>query len=308
MGVFMKIFKTGRLASVITIFITIIKIIAEIALTILLTSFIIVFAKSYFFLFTPQWFDVFLNNFERLLTQLIHFTEIRIRISEFKAQSLTEVIIEPYSYTSLLIICILMLSIIIGVLLSLVTILLPEKLKNVVHQIVFFIESIPDVVLIFSIQLGIIWIFKKSAVLLVNPIGGPQDVYLLPILVTSILPSIMLFQITIISLEEEKDKAYVEFAYSKGLSSAGILLIHIFRNVSVTVFSKIQFLLWFIISNLLITEYLFNMKGLFSFIYRNLHSSEVLVICLLMIFLPLYFLDYVGKWITNRLSGERGLV
>ncbi|MGD6802683.1 ABC transporter permease subunit [Rossellomorea vietnamensis] len=302
----MQRFKTGRLAT--NFAIGIFKIIAEIALTIFLTSFIIIFAKSYFFLFTPQWFDVFLNNYKRLLTHLIHFTEIRIRISQFKAQSLTEVIIEPYSYTSILIICILVLSIVVGVLLSLFTILLPEKLKKVVHQLAFFLESIPDVVLIFSIQLGIIWIFKKSAVLLVNPIGGPQDVYLLPIIVTSILPAIMLFQITIISLEEEKDKAYVDFAYSKGLSTAWIIVIHIFRNVCVTVFSKIQFLLWFIISNLLITEYLFNMRGLFSFIYRNLHSSEVLVICLLMIFLPLYFLDHVGKWITNRLSGERGLV
>jgi peptide/nickel transport system permease protein len=284
------------------------RMLAEIVMTVFFTSFIIVFAKSSFLLFTPQWFSVFIHNMQVLFINIIHIEDFRIRISEYKRESLMEVILEPYSYTAVLILCILLLSISAGVLLSFSVSFLPERFRGILHSIAFFIESIPDVIMIFSIQLGIIWFFKKSDLLLVNPIGGPEDVYLLPILVTSILPSVLLFQMTVLALEEEKDKAYVEFSYSKGLSKGAVLLFHIFRNVCVTVFAKIQFLLWFIISNLLITEYLFNMRGLFSFIFRHLHSSEVLVISLLMIFLPLYFLDYFGKWMTNKLSGQRGLV
>jgi peptide/nickel transport system permease protein len=297
--------KRGR---IFTVLLLMGRMLAEIAMTILFIAFIIVFAQTYFLLFTPQWFSVFTNRLNNLFFLLLHFEDIRVRISDYKNQALMEVIVEPYGYTAVLIFCVLLLSTVAGVFLVFCISLLPPKCRSLVHKILFFIESIPDVVLIFSIQLGIIWIFKKSAVLLVDPIGGPEDVYLLPILVTSILPFVILFQMTAMAMEEERDKAYVEFSYSKGLSKGEVLVFHIFRNVCVTVFSKIQFLLWFIISNLLIIEYLFNMNGLFRFIYRNIHSSEVLVVSLSMIFLPVYLLDYVGKSVANRLSGERGLL
>ncbi|RIW30415.1 ABC transporter permease subunit [Bacillus salacetis] len=303
-----KISNFDKRDRLITTLLTMSRIFAEIVMTILFIIFIIVFAKTYFLLFTPQWFSVFIYRLNELLIRLIHFEEIRIRISEYKNLGIMEVILEPYRYTAVLISCILFLSILTGVLLAFFVSLLPERWQSIVHKFIFFIESLPDVVLIFSIQLFIIWVYKKSAVLLVNPIGGPDDVYLLPILVTSILPSVILFQMTAMAMEEERNKAYVDFSYSKGLSKGAVLASHIFRNVCVTVFSKIQFILWFIISNLLIIENLFNMNGLFRFIYKNLHSSEVLAVCLLMIFLPLYFADYIGKWAANRLAGERSLL
>ncbi|MGM0854746.1 MAG: ABC transporter permease subunit [Bacillota bacterium] len=182
--------------------------------------------------------------------------------------------------------------------------LLPRQ--KTIKEIAFFLESIPDVILLFSIQLLIIWIFNKSAILIVNPIGYLENIYLLPIVLTSIIPSIVLFHMTTFSIGEEQNKPYVEFAKSKGITRLRVLTFHIFRNVCLVVFSNIQLILWLIISNLLITEYIFNMKGIFSFMFRHLSSVDILAACLLLIFIPFYFIEYLGRFISARMSGQGG--
>nr|WP_255404885.1 ABC transporter permease subunit [Geobacillus sp. FJAT-46040] len=180
-------------------------------------------------------------------------------------------------------------------------------MQKMVKGIAFFLESIPDVIFIFSTQLFVIWVFKKTDLLIVNPVAGFDNVYVLPIVMISILPSILLFQMTFLAFTEEKDKPYVEYALAKGLSKTAVLWRHMFRNALITVFSNVQYLFWFMLSNLLVAEYLFNMHGLFRFLYEQL-PPEVVAIGLAMLFLPFYIIDVAGKRVIAYLTGiERGV-
>ncbi|MDH4420671.1 MULTISPECIES: ABC transporter permease subunit [Bacillus] len=181
---------------------------------------------------------------------------------------------------------------------------LPKRVQKVIKGVAFFIESIPDVVFIFSIQLFVIWVFQKTDLLVVKPLAGFDNVYMLPIFTIAILPSVMLFQMMILAFQNEETKTYVEYAKAKGLSRKDILFRHIFRNALVTVFSNMQYLFWFMLSNLLVAEYLFNMRGFFSFLYKHKFETEVLAIGLIAVFIPFYIVDIVGKWFITYLTGE----
>jgi peptide/nickel transport system permease protein len=282
------------------------KMTVELMVTCLMIISIIAFSKTFLIFLKPNWFQTFFRKLKDLIISLINLSEIKIRVSDFKTQNFLEALADPYFYSSKILICVFLLSIVMGIGISLIVALLPKKIQKLAKEIAFFFESIPDVILIFSIQLLIIWIFKKSAILIVNPIGYLENIYLLPILVTSIIPSVVLFRMTTFSVGEEQNKPYVEFAKSKGISQIRILIVHIFRNVCLVVFSNIQLILWLIISNLLITEYIFNMKGIFSFMFRHLSSADVLAACLLFIFIPFYFIEYLGEFISKRVSGQGG--
>ncbi|XXM72702.1 ABC transporter permease subunit [Lysinibacillus sphaericus] len=282
------------------------KMTAEILTTSLMIAAIISFSHTYLLFLKPNWFQTFFLKLKELLVSVIHMDDIRVRVSDFQNQSLLEALAEPYGYSAKILLCVLVVSIIAGLGLSVITALLPGKIQSVIKEAAFFFESIPDVIALFSIQLIIIWIFKKSAILLVNPIGYLENIYLLPIAATSIIPSVTLFQMTFCAIREEQNKPYVEFAASKGLNRLKVLLSHIFRNVCIVVFSNIQMILWLILSNLLITEYVFNMDGIFSLLFRHVNSPEVLTSCLLLIFIPFYFIEYTGRFVLDQIGRPGG--
>ncbi|MFL8937412.1 ABC transporter permease subunit [Rossellomorea oryzaecorticis] len=288
--------------------ITLAKMTAEILTTSLMIAAIISFSQTYLLLWKPHWFQAFFLNLKELLVSVINMADIRVRVSDYQNQNLLEALAEPYMYSAKVLLSVLIVSIIAGLGLSVMTALLPKKIQSAIKEAAFFFESIPDVIALFSIQLIIIWIFKKSAILLVNPVGYMENIYLLPIAATSIIPSVILFQMTFFAIREEQNKPYVEFAASKGLTRLKVLTSHIFRNVCVVVFSNIQMILWMTLSNLLITEYVFNMKGIFSFMFRHLGSPEVLASCLLLIFIPFYFIEYAGRFISARMAGQGGRI
>jgi peptide/nickel transport system permease protein len=273
--------------------------------TIISIIFIIAFSKVYLFLGKLQWFSLFFKEIHELIFNLFHFNDIRVRTSEFRSGTFVGAVLDPYRYSMSLLFGILVVSLLCGLLSTYIAVLLPEKMQKLIKRIMFFIESIPDVIVIFSIQLFVIWVYQKTDILVVDPIAGSDVVYILPIITTSILPSIILFQITYHAIKEEEGKLYIEFAKAKGVNKHHILIVHIFRNVCITVFSHSQYLFWFIMSNLLVTEYLFNINGIYSFMYKYLSSSEILASCLIMIFFPFYLFDALGNLLIYYLTGER---
>jgi peptide/nickel transport system permease protein len=283
-----------------------VKMTAEILTTTLMIVSIIAFSQTYLLFLKPHWFQAFFFKLKELLVSVINMADIRVRVSDYKNQALLDALTDPYVYSAKILLGVFVVSIIAGLSLSVMTALLPGKIQSAIKEAAFFFESIPDVIALFSIQLIIIWIFNKSSILLVNPIGYMENIYLLPIAATSIIPSVILFQMTFFAIREEQNKPYVEFAASKGLTRLHVLISHIFRNVCVMAFSNIQLILWMILSNLLITEYVFNMKGIFTFMFRHLGSAEVLASCLLLIFIPFYFIEYAGRFVSARMAGQGG--
>ncbi|ODG93394.1 MULTISPECIES: ABC transporter permease subunit [Bacillaceae] len=276
----------------------------QLLFTIILIGIIVAFSAS---LHTSK-ADLFHSVLEQIKTfghSFLHLNEMTIQIGIFSKQTpLWSYLVEPFTYSFIILSSSFICTFTLGILFSYVTYLLTPKMQRVVKEGLFLLQSIPDVIFIFAVQLFIIWLYKKTNILIVDPVAGLKKVYVLPILVVSILPGIMLFQMTFLAIEEESKKTYVEFAKAKGLSNGWILFKHILRNVVVTLFSHSHFLFWLLVSNLLIVEYLFNIHGFFHLLYTTLKTPDVFYVCLLTLFFPFFIIETIFNVVAIKLTGK----
>ncbi|WP_218780450.1 ABC transporter permease subunit [Bacillus sp. EAC] len=279
----------------------------QLLLTIVMIGLIVAFSVS---LQVPrsELFHTFWDQIQLYLGSLFYINTITIQDNQAQFDLLTNLIQEPYVYSLIILAASFLTSLMVALILSFGLFLLPIRIRKIVQECLYFLQSIPDVMFIFATQLIFIWIYHKTGVIILDPIAGFDKVYILPILVVSILPGMMLSQMTLLAIEEERQKTYVEYAITKGLTMKWILFKQIFRNVLVTVFSNIQYLFWFLISNLLVLEYLFNMNGYFKLLYQLKDTPEAFFVCLVFLFIPFYLFDVVSKLLIFKLTGEEQLI
>ena len=248
--------------------------------------------------------DAFAGIVKGVFHSFLSIDQIQIQFGEtMRVSKFLDLFQERYYYSLVILAGALFTTFLAALLLELLNYFSPRWLKHIYREVAFIIQSIPDVLLIFSIQLGSIWFYQRTEVLLFDPFTGFEKIYTLPILTLSILPVVMLFQMIDLSVSEEEDKLYVTFAYAKGFSKREVFFKHILRNTVLTMFANLQYLFWFMISNLLIMEILFNMDGLMRFIRFLLGDPFLLVISLILLFLPFYFIDTIGKSFVKRIAG-----
>ncbi|AFU15459.1 binding-protein-dependent transport systems inner membrane component [Bacillus thuringiensis MC28] len=204
-----------------------------------------------------SWKELF-NAAVDILNSFIGLDQLIVPVNQVYFQSFVEILQGPYLYTIIILLGGLLISLVITTVLAYIIFLLPKRTRLIVNGLTFIMNSIPDVIMIFSIQLFIIFIFKETGVMIFNPISGFENIYAIPILTMAILPASMLYQLIIIAITNEEKKLYVEYAIAKGLSRHWIISRHIFRNVIVSLFGNLQYIFWFMFSSLLIMEYLFN--------------------------------------------------
>jgi len=269
-------------------------------------------------LITATSFSIFLPKGERLIElwnqlqiffwSFFFFKDLQVNISDLNYVPFYTVVKDPYVYSFTILLSAFICSILVALILAFLAYMAPKKIKAIISSILFSLQSIPDVVMIVALQLFCIWIYHKTGNLIIDPVAGvDSNVYFLPILVVSIIPTVQLFQMIFLSIEEEKIKDYVEYARAKGLSKSWILVKHILRNVTITLLSNTKLIFWVIISNLLIVEYLLNMNGYFSFLFKNTSAPEIFFMALVLLFIPFYILDLIFKFIVVRLKGETEL-
>ncbi|MBM6617926.1 hypothetical protein [Bacillus suaedaesalsae] len=181
--------------------------------------------------------------------------------------------------------------------------LLPKKLRKFVYSFTHLLESLPDVFIIVSLQLGIILFFKKTNILLAEIAVYQNDIYLLPVICLSIIPIILLFKSTLFFIKEEETKRYVELARTIGLSDFRIMFVHIFRNVLYSLFYRSKLIFSFMLSNLLIIEYLFNMYGALQFLL--IARGAEFIITTTIIFMPFFIYFTVTEKLVLSFIGER---
>lgn len=280
----------------------------QLLLTITMIGLIIAFSVS---LQGPrnELYHTFWDQIQVYFGSLVYIDTITINMNKHY-DLLTNLMKEPYAYSLIILAVSFLCSLVLALFCSFGLFLLPLKFRNFVQELLYFLQSIPDVMFIFAAQLIFIWIYKKTGVMILDPIAGFDKVYVLPILVVSILPGIMLSQMTLLAIDEESQRTYVEFAKTKGLTMKWILFKHIFRNVLVTIFSNIQYIFWFLISNLLVLEYLFNMSGYFKLLYFLLmnHYPEAFFVSLVFLFIPFYLFDVLSKFVILKLTGEEQII
>lgn len=222
--------------------------------------------------------------------------------------SFWDVIWEPYLYSGIILLASTCLTVLIATCLSFGYVLSSLKIKKAIERCLVLVESIPDLLLIFMLQLFFVWLYKQTGVNFVNIYAfGSKQAYFLPIVTMSLVPALHFFRIMVLFLLDEQNKPYVEFARAKGLSRKYILFVHLLRNVIYHLFNHLQSTFLVMISSLLLVEAAFNINGYMSFILKPFVLNPVTVArWILLLFIPFYIVFTIAHFQVKRTTG--GLV
>ena len=183
-----------------------------------------------------------------------------------------------------------------------------KKARQKVKMFFYFLESIPDILIIMLAQLLVIYIYQHTGMLISKvAVVGDQRIYWLPVLCLMILPMIQLYRLSMLTFEAEERAMYVEFARSLGFSKLFVLFVHMFRNAIISVFFQSKKTMWFMLSNLFILERMFNMPGIMNLLIQNF-GHTLLLITIFSFFIPIYILYSVGEWYFLRRMQRGGMV
>ncbi len=131
--------------------------------------------------------------------------------------------------------------------------------------------------------------------------------YFVPIMTVSFLPLFLLIQFLIKVMTDEQSQQYVLYAKAKGIGRLRTLLIHIMRNIFPLSVLQLRTIVWVLLSNIYLVEYLFNINGFTQQFLKIISMGgdfASLVVCLLMFSIPLLVIEAVGWTISKLIRGK----
>jgi peptide/nickel transport system permease protein len=183
------------------------------------------------------------------------------------------------------------------------TLMLPNLIRKIIKNLLTFLESLPDLLVFALVQMGIVLIYKKTGILVSNvaSMGAEDRIYIVPITCLMLLPFIYFYKMMILMTEEEMNKLYVETSLAKGMRRLYVIVVHITRNTSEGIFHFSKSVLWFMISNLLLVEIIFNIHGITHYMYHDFRP-EMLAACLILLVIPFFVIFAFFEWMIIRYS------
>lgn len=242
-------------------------------------------------------YDNFTLNFSSYLHHIVHTLTNMTNLGNLEYYEkgaylpLFPEFLHLYLKSFLFLVSALALGILAGILIVYLTMLLGGRSKKGIKSILLVVESLPDIFVILLFQLLIMWFFKHTNLRLLNIYSSYGDpAYALPIICLSVLPAVYITKYLLLTFEDEEKKDYVVFARSKGISFSAIIISHIFKNSIITFFNHFKSIFWFALSNLLMLEFIFNLRGFTTFVQSiAIRNPDIITYSLLMVFIPFYF-------------------
>ncbi|WP_347552171.1 ABC transporter permease subunit [Pseudalkalibacillus hwajinpoensis] len=247
----------------------------------------------------------YVNRLLNTIQQLIHYKDLTFDSGEGSYQ-LFPVLFEYLTYSIMILFGALLIAFLAGLSFTILTLRLPAPLQKGIRRIAFLIESLPDVFILALVQISVIWIYKKTNVLIMD-VASFERIYTMPILVLAILPTFLFYRIMIHIFEEEFEKTYVDLARTKGVNATRILFVHIFRNAILSIYFHSRSIVWFALSNLFIMEFIFNLNGLTRFIFEH-PTPEIFTVSCVLLFVPIFVVLNSFQLIAERASKEEALI
>lgn len=209
--------------------------------------------------------------------------------------------LKSYLYTmDILSISILVVAIV-GIVGAVAIMLLPPKLRKPLVGLVNFTATAPELLVIFLLQFLVIYIYRTYHIKLFSLYGffGASPKFA-PIFIASFLPAVFYIQLIVREFFTEEQQEYVLFARAKGLTHKMIYLKHILRNITPFCFIHFRMVVWFLLTNIYVMEYLFSLKGFMLGLFQ--FSDAGYLIGLLMFAVPILLANGLGKVGTFLLS------
>ncbi|MEH7385983.1 ABC transporter permease subunit [Bacillus sp. JJ1521] len=187
--------------------------------------------------------------------------------------------------------------------------------KVVGEGLTSFLSALPDFFVILCLQWLILFYVPFISWF------GHEEWYsfLLPSILVALYPLLYVAKVTTASLNEESDQVFVAVARSKGLIEKIVTYKHILRNSMVQIISHLPSMMVYVLSNLLIVEWLTEYKGaayrLFKTVDRKNYITKVsgadaervvetgMILELALGFMMLYFVSIlVSKFLLRFVS------
>jgi oligopeptide transport system permease protein len=184
--------------------------------------------------------------------------------------------------------------------------------KNLLGQgVTSFFLALPDFFMIICLQWMIIFYFP-----FIQFFGhGNWYSFILPSILVSLYPVMYMARITSSSIAGQEGQQYIQVAKGKGFTKKIVLYKHMLRNCWGTILSHFSTVMLYILSNLLIVEYLMDYKGAayrlfkafhYTNTYRMGHKSQVeeelvigLALCFMIIVLLTQWVSQIAKYYAD---------
>ncbi|MFD1359937.1 ABC transporter permease subunit [Fictibacillus halophilus] len=193
-------------------------------------------------------------------------------------------IFDKFFYSMTVFFLALIVGLLIALILTFITTMLPRFIQRMIYGFLTVLESFPDLFIVVVLQVCIVYIYKQTGVLINFYNSFDDPIYLLPVLVLSIVPTIQLFKLTLLLMREEQHRIYVTVARSMGLSRLYIILKHVFRNILTSLIQYSKPIIVFMLSNLFIVEYVYNLNGILTLLLYT--KGVVFLVTALFIAIP----------------------
>lgn len=256
---------------------------------------------------------LYMFSLEDTLKQLFHLNDVTFQVhngTHLKTYPFLPYLLNNYIYSISLIVISFIIAFVFACSMAYIYMLVSHRKRKWIQQVLLVFESFPDIMVIISVQALFIWIYKKTEFAPFTILSFQENrAYALPILCLCILPTIQVFRFLILYLEEEQYKPYVELLIGKGLTKPYIVLVHLFRNVIIHLFYHSKSIFLFMISNLFVLEYIFNINGLMKFLLDYGSQNPVISLtAVFLIFVPFYIMFCVISIIIRRVTNKEGLL
>lgn len=213
-------------------------------------------------------------------------------------------ILDTYVYTLTIMIVAFLVAVLLATFFANLTFYFSKRIQSAILKGLHVLETLPDLFVVFSIQLIVIWIYKHTNLLPTIPFSTMQEkTYFLPIVTLAILPTIYLYKITLLNYHTEIEKEYTTFALAKGMKPFYVLYKHVLINVLLSIFYNAKSIYFFMLSNMIVLEFLFNIYGLLQFLITH-PTPEIMAIGILLLTIPFYIIFEILKWV---LPGRRDI-
>lgn len=284
------------------------KIIKKLLLQLLLTVLSIILISGLPELIMNKDVTAYTNKIAVVFTEVFKMNEM-IYFNQGTERLFLEDIWGPYFYSLTILFGALFIAFCAAQLLTWGTLMLPMFLRRIIKNVLTLLESLPDLLVFALVQMGIVLVYKKTGILVSNvaSLGTEGRIYLVPIACLMILPFVYFYKMMILMTEEEMGKQYVETSLAKGMRRIYVLIVHVTRNTSEGIFHFSKSVLWFMISNLLLVEIIFNIHGITHYMYHDFRP-EMLAACLILLVIPFFLIFAVFEWFIMRFTNRGEVV
>ncbi|WP_312470157.1 ABC transporter permease subunit [Neobacillus sp.] len=213
-----------------------------------------------------------------------------------------------YKYTMTILLGSLAVIILVAMVMAILILIAPKKVSNRLKSGVNLFEAVPDLLIIFLFQFFVITLYKTTGLKFLRLYGlfGVKP-YFVPIVTVSFLPLFLLLQFLIRVIIEEQNQPYVLYVKAKGMGRLRTLLVHIIRNIFPLLVLQLRTIIWVLLSNIYLVEFMFNINGFTQQFEKVIfHGGDFasLIACLLMLSIPLLMIEAVGWLISKQIKGK----